>query len=419
MLKNKIMELNSSKKITAMMVALFLCITLQAQELSGVWKGKLQVGPQSLTLILHLDQEAQTASLDVIEQGATNIPMSVTVLTNDSVNASVDQAGINISGSLSHGKINAMFCQMTFVAPLLLERGTLARPQEPKAPYPYETKEVKFENKAGGASLAGTLTFPIGYTQGQKVPVALMVSGSGQQNRDEEIFGHKPFLVIADHLARHGIATLRYDDRGVGGSTGPVDSATTADFAQDAEAGLAYLHSLGCFSHVGVIGHSEGGAIAYMLASEGKTDFIVSLAGPAGKIDELMVLQLNGLARAQGATADIVHSPEEARQTLLHQADNAWMRYFLNMDMRPYIKKVNCPVLALSGEKDLNVPAAATMTSLMFNLPKNPKNKMKVYPGLSHTFQPSQTGNPIEYSSCETTFSEDVIRDMVEWIQSL
>lgn len=419
MLKNKIMKPINNRKLEAMMMALCLCITLQAQNLSGVWKGKLQVGPQSLTLILHLDQEAQTASLDVIEQGTVNIPMSVAVLTTDSINVSIDQLALNISGSPSHGKINTMFSQMTFVAPLLLERSTLVRPQEPKAPYPYETKEVRFENEADSASLAGTLTYPIGYTQGQKVPVALMVSGSGQQNRDEEIFGHKPFLVIADYLARHGIATLRYDDRGVGGSIGQLDSATTADFAQDAEAGLVFLRSLGCFSRIGIIGHSEGGAIAYMLASEGKTDFIVSLAGPAGKMDELMVLQLNGLARAQGATTDIVHSSEEARQTLLYKADNAWMRYFLDMDMRPFIKKVNCPVLALSGEKDLNVPAAATMTSLMFNLPKNAKNKMKVYPGLSHTFQPSQTGDPMEYGSCETTFSEEVIRDIVEWIHGL
>lgn len=400
---------------------LLACLTMQAQGITGTWKGKLQAGPQTLTLMLHIDKAKQTVAFGVVEQGVESLPMTVKALTDDSLNVGYDQLGISIIGKLKAGKLACSFAQGAFGAPVTFEPGDVSynRPQEPREPLPYATREVTFRNAKANVTLAGTLSMPVGYKAGQQVPVALMVTGSGPENRNEEVFHHKPFLVIADYLARHGVATLRFDDRGVGASTGKQDSATTADFAEDAAAGLAYLRTMKEFSKVGLIGHSEGGAIAYMLASEGKTDFIVSLAGPAGRIDEMMVLQLNAISKAQGATQDVVHNAQEARQALLQTGDTPWLRYFLDMDLTPYVRKATCPVLALSGEKDLNVPAYSTLTSLTLNLPKNPKNKLKIYPGLSHCFQPSATGNPLEAVNIETTFSEEALKDIADWINGL
>lgn len=410
-------------RIRSVIIALLACLTMQAQDINGTWKGKLSVGPQTLTLVLHVDKAQQKVTLDIPEQAAEALPLTVKALTADSLNATFDQAGFAIEGKLKDGKISGSFAQGAFGTPITFEPGavTYNRPQEPRAPYPYTTREVKFTNHKAGATLAGTLSLPVGYKAGQKVPVALMVTGSGPENRDEEVFHHKPFLVIADYLARHGVATLRYDDRGMGESTGPADSTiTTADLAEDAAAGVEYLRSQGLFSKVGLIGHSEGGGIGYMLASQGKLDFLVSLAGPAGKMDQILMLQLNGLAHAQGMKTDIIHSVEEARTQFIQMTgDTPATRYMLDWDLTPYVRKTTCPVMAVNGEKDLNVPAVSTMTTLMLNLPKNPKNLMKVYPGLSHSFQPSATGNPLDAINIETTFSEDVLKDMAAWIQGL
>lgn len=236
------------------------------QSLDGSWKSKLQAGPQELTLLLHIHQTEKVVEMDVLEQGAKNVPMTVTYLSADSLNASVPAIGLNIAGKLVDGKVKTTFRQMAFTAPLAFERGEFVvnRPQEPSLPLPYHTEEVKFSTSDGAATLAGTLCYPVGYKAGKKVPVVLMVTGSGAQNRDEELFGHKYFLVIADWLARNGIASLRYDDRGVGQSTGDFKTSTTADFAQDAAAGLVFLRRTKAFSKVGILGHSEGGAVAYI-----------------------------------------------------------------------------------------------------------------------------------------------------------
>lgn len=391
------------------------------QSLDGSWKSKLQAGPQELTLLLRIHQSKKLVELDVLEQGAKNIPMAVTYLSADSLNASVPTIGLNIAGRLVDGKIETTFRQMAFTAPLTFERGEIVvnRPQEPGFPLPYRTEEVKFSNPDGAATLAGTLCYPVGYKAGKKVPVVLMVTGSGGQNRDEELFGHKYFLVIADWLARNGIASLRYDDRGVGQSTGDFKTSTTADFAQDAAAGLDFLRRTKAFSKVGLLGHSEGGAVAYMLGAKNLTDFIVSLAGPAGRIDELMMAQLNGMARAQGANTDVVKTPEEARNTLLAQQNNAWMQYFVAMNLTEAVKKTHCPVFALGGEKDLNVPVSVNNTVLRDNLPATKGNKIKVYPGLGHTFQPSKSGLMTECFALEETISQEVLKDISDWIHSV
>lgn len=411
------------KKVIYFFLILMLTISVQvgAQSLDGTWKGVLSVGPQKLTLILHVSETERSANLDVMEQGAKGLPLAVNVMENDSLNVAMTQIGLHYAGRLRNGVIEGTFSQNGFTTQLIFNKGevVLKRPQEPKPPFPYRVEEVKFDHKEANVTLAGTLTFPEGYKEGQKVPVVLMVTGSGPQNRDEELMGHKPFLVLADRLACHGIASLRYDDRGTGLSTGDFSSATTAALATDALAGIKYLRGLKKFSCVGILGHSEGGSIAYMLGAGGNADFIVSLAGPACKVDTLMMLQLNKLSRLQGAKEDVAHNVAETRQLLLSQDGGPWMKAFLNMDFSQFLKSVKCPVMALGGSNDLNVPAEFNMKVLKSKLPSNSKDFIKIYPGLNHLFQHSSTGNPLDYVNIEETMSEEVMNDVCTWINKV
>lgn len=411
------------KKVIYFFLILMMTASVQvgAQSLDGTWKGVLSVGPQKLTLILHVSETERSAKLDVMEQGAKGLPLAVNVMENDSLNVAMTQIGLHYAGRLRNGVIEGTFSQNGFTTQLIFNKGevVLKRPQEPKPPFPYRVEEVKFDHKEANVTLAGTLTFPEGYKEGQKVPVVLMVTGSGPQNRDEELMGHKPFLVLADRLARHGIASLRYDDRGTGLSTGDFSSATTAALATDALAGIKYLRGLKKFSCVGILGHSEGGSIAYMLGAGGNADFIVSLAGPACKVDTLMMLQLNKLSRLQGAKGDVAHNVAETRQLLLSQDGGPWMKAFLNMDFSQFLKSVKCPVMALGGSNDLNVPAEFNMKVLKSKLPSNSKDFIKIYPGLNHLFQHSSTGNPLDYVNIEETMSEEVMNDVCTWINKV
>lgn len=411
------------KKVIYFFLILMLTASVQvgAQSLDGTWKGVLSVGPQKLTLILHVSETERSANLDVMEQGAKGLPLAVNVMENDSLNVAMTQIGLHYAGRLRNGVIEGTFSQNGFTTQLIFNKGevVLKRPQEPKPPFPYRVEEVKFDHKEANVTLAGTMTFPEGYKEGQKVPVVLMVTGSGPQNRDEELMGHKPFLVLADRLARHGIASLRYDDRGTGLSTGDFSSATTAALATDALAGIKYLRGLKKFSCVGILGHSEGGSIAYMLGAGGNADFIVSLAGPACKVDTLMMLQLNKLSRLQGAKEDVAHNVAETRQLLLSQDSGPWMKAFLNMDFSQFLKSVKCPVMALGGSNDLNVPAEFNMKVLKSKLPSNSKDFIKIYPGLNHLFQHSSTGNPLDYVNIEETMSEEVMNDVCTWINKV
>ena len=411
------------KKARYFFLILMLTASIQvgAQSLDGTWKGVLSVGPQKLTLILHVSEAERSAKLDVMEQGAKELPLAVNVMENDSLNVAMTQIGLHYAGRLRNGVIEGTFSQNGFTTQLIFNKGevVLKRPQEPKPPFPYRVEEVKFDHKEANVTLAGTLTFPEGYKEGQKVPVVLMVTGSGPQNRDEELMGHKPFLVLADRLARHGIASLRYDDRGVGQSTGDFSSATTAALATDALAGIKYLRGLKKFSCVGILGHSEGGSIAYMLGAGGNADFIVSLAGPACKFDTLMMLQLNGLSKVQGAKEDVVHSVAETRQLLLSKDNSLWMKSALDMNFSKFLPLIKCPVMALSGSNDLNVPAEFNMLSLQNGLPHNSKNVIKIYPGLNHLFQHSPTGNPLDDVNIDETMSEEVMNDVCMWMNKV
>jgi len=276
---------------------------------------------------------------------------------------------------------------------------------------------VTFRNEGDGATLAGTLTWPVGYDKKQKPVVVLMVSGSGQQNRDEELFDHKPFLVIADYLARQGIATLRYDDRATGKSVGgEVKNATTADFMRDAAAGLNYLRQRKTFGKVGILGHSEGGSIAFMLGARKKTDFIVSLAGPGVKGDTLLAAQSNRILTLSGQPANM--TVEKYRQQDAVQ-QIPWLRWFNDYDPSDDIRKTRCFVFALNGNRDCQVISSLNLTAIKQLLQQSKRNLVKEYPGLNHLFQHCTTGLPTEYGQIEETISPEVLQDISQWIQSL
>ena len=416
------------KKIFITLLTALAVMAGQAQvnpttTLEGSWSGKLKVGAMSLTLVLHLEQAEGyvKASLDSPDQGAKGISAYKEYLSDDSVAIKVESIGATYRAKLKDGKLDGTFSQSGMTFPLELTKGVteVKRPQEPKAPYPYETEEVTFKNEKDGATLAGTLTWPVGYDKNakKKPMVLLFVSGSGQQNRDEELMNHKPFLVIADYLARNGIATLRYDDRATGKSTGgDVKNATSEDFARDADAGLNFLRNKKAFSKVGILGHSEGGTIAFMLGAQKKVDFIVSLAGPSIKGDTLLAAQSNRILSFSGMPANV--TVEKYRQTA-SAAKIPWLDWFTNYDPTDNIRQTRCPVFALNGNYDCQVISSLCLPAFQKLLPPSKKNLIKEYPGLNHLFQHSTTGLPTEYGSIEETISPEVLSDIVAWMKQL
>ncbi|MBP5569529.1 MAG: alpha/beta hydrolase [Prevotella sp.] len=392
--------------------------------LQGSWSGNLNVGSTSLTMVLHLEQADGhvVITLDSPDQGVKGIGTFKEFLSDDSLAIKVEQIGMTYRAKLKDGKLDGTFSQNGMKIPLVLIRGDVAevkRPQNPQLPFPYETEEVTFHNEADGATLAGTLTYPVGFgKQSKNKPVVvLFVSGSGQQNRDEEVFNHKPFFVIADYLARQGIATLRYDDRATGKSTGgDVKNATSEDFMRDALAGLEFLRQQKKFSKVGMLGHSEGGLIAFMLGAKKQIDFIISLAGPGVKGDTLLAAQNNRILSLSGLPATM--TVDKCRQQEDVQ-EIPWLRWFIDYDPASNIRSTRCPVFALNGDLDCQVIASQNLTAIRQLLPKSKKNLVKEYPGLNHLFQHSTTGLPAEYGQIEETISPEVLQDIVQWLNSL
>lgn len=405
--------------------AILLAITadIKAQTPDGQWSGDLVLGQRkNLPLVLNIGTGSDgkpCCTLDSPMQGAEGIKTEVNVLTADSINITVPDIAATYAGRVTKNVITGRFTQMGMPFKLDLKRGgvMMNRPQTPQPPLGYTTQEVSFENKAAGAVLSGTLTWPEGYDGKKPVPVVIMVSGSGLQNRDEEVFGHKPFLVLADRLARNGIASLRYDDRGTGKSTGDASKATTSDFMKDAAAGLELLRSMeGKFSRVGVIGHSEGGLIAFMLAADGMTDFIVSMAGTGVKGDTIIAGQSNDALRRTGRPANVT-ATDIRKQA--ETGGNAWLRYFVDYDPADVIASTTCPVMALNGTMDTQVRPRLNLDRIKSLLPHNAKNSIKEYDGLNHLFQHCTTGFADEYGTIEETMSEDVMKDIAGWINSL
>lgn len=389
--------------------------------LLGSWSGKLKAGAASLTIVLHLEQADGfvKVSLDSPDQGAKGISGYKEYLSDDSVAIKIESLGITYRARLKEGKLDGTFSQRGFSFPLMMTKGVpvVKRPQTPKPSYSYETEEVTFTNEADSAMLAGTLTYPMGYDKKQKPMVVLFVSGSGQQNRDEELMDHKPFLVIADYLARQGIATLRYDDRATGKSEGgEVKNATSEDFSRDAAAGIDFLRNKKAFSKVGILGHSEGGTIAFMLSAQKKVDFIVSLAGPTVKGDTLLAAQSNRILSLSGQPATM--TVEKYRQTVAPMK-NHWIDWFNDYDPTDNIRKTRCPVFALNGDRDCQVISTLCLPALKQLLPPSKKHLIKEYPSLNHLFQHCTTGLPEEYSQIEETISSEVLQDIATWIKAL
>ena len=437
------MQKNNMKKLILFSLICLLSIATRAQDsgLKGAWTGKLNVYGNELTLVFHFNGEDCT--LDSPDQGVKGVPAKLErTITGikvavPSINASYE--GVNMGES-----IMGTFKQHGQSFPLTIKPGLLKRnrPQTPAMPYPYQTQEVSFNN--GDAILKGTLVIP--ENASRQTPVMLMVTGSGLQNRDEEIFEHKPFAVIADALARAGIATLRYDDRGFGESTGDVVNCTTEDLKNDAFAGVQLLRSR--FDKVGVIGHSEGGTIALMLAAEKKVDFIVSLAGMAvsGKetllwqnrlalaaanipsetidlycnaLDEVFDACISGTAMPSTTQYNLPTSLAQNLTVVTKQLQTPYMKQFLTLDSRPLLGNITCPVLALNGTKDTQVEPESNLGALRSGLQKNAKNKLEAIEGVNHLFQHCKTGMATEYGNIEETIAPEVLEKMVYWLSNL
>ena len=402
------------------LIFLLLCFAsvvakAQSGDAKGAWTGKLNVYGTELTLVFHLD--SVNCTLDSPDQGIKGVPAKLEhtatgiKVTIASINASYE--GVNMGES-----IMGTFKQHGQSFPLTLKPGTVKRnrPQTPVGPYPYQTQEVSFSN--GSAVLKGTLVLPENHTQ--NTPVLLMVTGSGLQNRDEEIFEHKPFAVIADALARQGIATLRYDDRGFGGSTGDLVNVTTEDLKNDALAGVELLRKQ--FKRVGILGHSEGGTIGLMLAAEGKVRWTLQQAGYSQDVTDRYCTALESLfdeLKAGGNPEPTNHGlPAELEQNLQiakAQSSTLYMRYFLGLDLTDRLGKITCPVLALNGTKDRQVNSEENLNALQNGLAG--QKEIKAMEGLNHMFQHCATGAPAEYKDIEETFAPEALDIITTWLK--
>jgi pimeloyl-ACP methyl ester carboxylesterase len=457
------------KKIFIFLAGLFsFSVVAFGQNIEGAWSGNLNVQGMKIPLVLHIVQNGDSLSstMDSPAQGAKGIAIDKTGFTNHQLNFEIKALSVSYEGRLEGDSIAGIFTQGGANLSLVFKKSpdkkeVLHRPQTPTPPFDYAIEDVSFTNASEGNILAGTLTTPHHKTQ---FPVAIMITGSGAQDRDETIFGHKPFWVIADHLAKNGIGVLRLDDRGVGGSSAGKANATSADFATDIDAAVNFLVKKG-FKNIGLIGHSEGGFIAPMVANKNKNvKFIVSMAGPGIPNDEVMVLQLEAMNKVLGIpdsvmkwnldfskslygfvksytgnnlqsdlkayvlnylktdSGQITSDKTEAFATsTVGQVGSEWFQYFLKHDPRPDIEKLKIPVLALNGTKDMQVIAKENLAGWKTALEKAKNKNFKIVSltGLNHLFQEAKTGAPMEYGEIEQTISPQALDVITSWIGGL
>ncbi len=456
-------------------VCLFLLVSgckSKAKGVEGLWQGTLKVPGGELRIVFHVNKAADgklTATLDSPDQGARGIPAEECTFRNGKLTLAVKTINGGYEGTLKNDStIEGAWKQSGMSLPLQLKRieklEEARRPQEPKKPYPYKEEEVSFVNKAAGITLAGTLTSP---QTGGPFPAVVLITGSGPENRDEEVFGHKPFLVLADYLTRQGIAVLRCDDRGIGKSGGDSHAATTVDLATDALAAFGYLQTRKDIDpkRIGLLGHSEGGVIAPIVANEAPdVAFVVLMAGTGLPGDSILMLQSWLAAKAEGAadttlaknavvertTLNIVknerdtavaaarlrpllkqemaqmspndsqalNSSDQAVEQQVKQVLSPWFRYFVSYDPRPALRKLKQPVLAINGSKDVQVAPKENLAAIEAAL-KAGGNKdyvVKELPGLNHLFQTANTGGISEYAKNEETISPSALQVMGDWI---
>ena len=437
----------------------------QAQALDGEWHATLETGQAGLRLLLHVNPAAGggwTGTLDSLDQAVQGLQVGEITLKGQAVSFTLPQVGGRFEGVLDAPgtSLTGTWTQSNLRLPLAFSRGLaprapLRRPQEPRAPFPYQTAAVSFPGGATEVTLSGTLTLPEGKGP---FPAVALVAGSGPEDRDEGVAGHRPFLVLADHLTRNGIAVLRYDKRGIGQSTGSYGSATTFDFASDAEQAVALLKARPEVDgkRLGILGHSEGGLIGPIAASRTPAArFLVLLASPAVPGEQLIHAQNDLIAKAHGASVRALAgqrsrserifsflkkhpdgAPAQLRtlvSDLFPEVSEAvvdaktqewgspWYRTFLTLDPRPYLQQLKVPVLALYGEKDLQVPPAQNRPEMeqALHTAGNPRAEVRVLPGLNHLFQPAATGDPLEYGMCETTMDPAALEAVSAWILAL
>lgn len=458
-------------KLTLLTFACLFCFSnLFSQEIIGSWKGELELPGNKLPLIFNIRQNGNelVTTMDSPMQGAKDMPTDKTTFINNELTVDAKKFGISYKGKLENETLLGSFIQGGASIPLNLSRkkegeSVLKRPQTPKPPFNYTIEEVTFTNPIDKNNLAGTLTTP---SDKKDFPIVVLISGSGQQNRDSEIFGHKSFWVIADDFAKKGIGVLRVDDRGTGGSNGINMNLTTQSFAGDTNTAVEFLAQKG-FKNIGLIGHSEGGIIAPMVASENsKVKFIISMAGPGVPIEELMVLQANAIAKASGATEEELKSGEETNRKIYsliknYNGDNLtaevqklfaseiqkmpkeqqpdateiekitlaeakkvtipWYIYFLKINPDMYWSKLQIPVFALNGSKDLQVISKENLAGIKASLgkAKNKRFETLEIPNLNHLFQEAKTGTVEEYGQLEQTIAPQVLDKMSSWILTL
>jgi pimeloyl-ACP methyl ester carboxylesterase len=449
------------------MIALLLATLLQDPSIEGTWSGTLEVQGYKLRVAFHVASKdgRLVATLDSIDQGIKGIAVESVEVKAGAVTIKLPSIGGAFEGRLEGDSIEGTWSQSGVSLPLELRRvdkaPELNRPQTPKPPFPYKVEEVSYDNRAGGVRFAGTLTRPKG---DGPFPAVLLITGSGAQDRDETLFGHKPFLVLADALTRRGFAVLRVDDRGVGGSTGDILDATIDDLVADALAGVAFLKARAAVDpkRIGLVGHSEGGWVAPLAATKSKdVAYIAMIAGPglsgeeilhlqtaailrAGEVDEetidrnravmertySVVKEESDDARARARLMEIFKeqiaglTEEQARaagpqmEAQLKTLTSRWFRSILTYDPRPSLRRVACPVLAILGEKDLQVPAAENRAELVkaFEEGGNKAARVEVLAGHNHLLQRCKTGLPAEYGSLEETMSPESLDLIAEWL---
>ena len=458
-------------------IGLYLIVAtlVYGQDITGDWNGAFNMQGTQLRLVLHITKslDGYSATMDSPDQGAMGIPMSKTTFENSMLTVELNAINFEYIGKLdSTGNVIGNFKQAGLSFPLdlsrkVIEKVEIKRPQEPVKPYPYYSEEITFENTKENITLAGTLTLP---KKEGKFPVVVLITGSGPQNRDEEIMGHKPFLVLSDYLTRNGIGVLRYDDRGSFASKGNFAKSTTFDFATDVESAVSYLKTRKeiDLKHIGLIGHSEGGIIAPLVAANDKDiSFIVLLAGTGVSGGDILLLQQELIGRGSGMkeedlkivaelNSNIYKFIREIKDTVtlknkitdymltkskvlpklsipegstmnnfinmqLKQLINPWMLNFIRYNPATVLEKVRCPVLAINGDKDTQVPSKVNIPAIKEALKKggNRESTCKELPGLNHLFQECKTGLPKEYAEIEQTISSVALDVITTWIKEI
>jgi fermentation-respiration switch protein FrsA (DUF1100 family) len=430
-------------------------------DIDGAWMGTLDTGAIKLRVVFHIvnTDGGLTATLDSLDQGAMGIPTTSVTRGGSSLKIEVQKIGGVFEGKIAPdlSSIDGKWSQGGGTMPLVLKPAKdkaeleLKRPQNPVKPYPYRDEDVTYDNQIQNVTLAATLTIPQGKGP---FPAVVLITGSGAQDRDESLLGHKPFLVLSDYLTRHGIAVLRADDRGTAKSTGDFATATTADFATDAEAGVAYLKTRPEIDHhkIGLIGHSEGGVIAPMIAARNKdVAFIVMMAGTGVPGDQVLPAQGEAIEVAGGKSAEEAaknaakekemltlvetekdqavlekelkekmagDAPEAQIGLQISQITSPWFRYFLTYDPATTLRKVTCPVLAINGSLDKQVLPTQNLPPIRKALQEGGNKNFEVdeLPGLNHLFQTAKTGSIAEYSQIEETMSPVALEKMSTWI---